>query len=89
MLLIFPNLSYNPANGVLMGIAGSAGLYLGLKEDTRVSSLAFNAAIHHQDQFLFFVKSNIYTNNNKLFLQGDLRYFIYNAYTLGVGHQCP
>jgi outer membrane protein assembly factor BamA len=89
MLLIFPNLSYNPANGVLMGIAGSAGLYLGLKEDTRVSSLAFNAAYTTKDQFLFFVKSNIYTNNNKLFLQGDLRYFIYNAYTWGLGTNAP
>lgn len=89
MLLALPNVSFNPVNGFLMGVAGSAGFYLGNKETTRVSSIGFNAAYTTKNQFLSFVKSNIYTNNNKFFLQGDWRFFIYNAYTWGLGTNAP
>jgi hypothetical protein len=89
MLLVLPNVSYNPVNGFLMGVAGSAGFYLGNRETTRVSSIGFNAAYTTKNQFLFFAKSNIYTNNNKFFLQGDWRFFIYNAYTWGLGTNSP
>jgi hypothetical protein len=44
MLLVLPNVSSNPANGLLLGVAGTAGWFWGPKETTRVSSLGFNAA---------------------------------------------
>ena len=89
MLLALPNVSYNPVNGFLMGVAGSAGFYMGNRETTRVSSIGFNAAFTTKKQFLSFVKSNIYSNNNRFFLQGDWRFFIYNAYTWGLGTNAP
>jgi hypothetical protein len=75
MLLALPNVSYNPVNGLLMGLVGSAGFYLGDKETTRVSSLGFNMSYTTKNQFLFFTKSNIYSKDNGFFLQGDWRFF--------------
>jgi hypothetical protein len=89
MFLVLPNVSYNPVNGFLMGVAGSTGFFLGDAEDTRVSSIAFNAAYTTRKQLLFFAKSNIYTNRDRFFLQGDWRYLIYNAYTWGLGTNAP
>ena len=89
MILILPNVSSNPANGFLLGVGGSVGWYFGPKETTRVSSVGFSAAVTTKDQFLSFVKSNVYTNDDKFFLQGDWRYYIYKAPTWGLGTNAP
>lgn len=89
MLLVLPNVSSNPANGLLVGVAGTAGFYLGPGNTTRVSSIGFNAAFTTKKQFLAFAKSNVYTANDRFFLQGDWRFFIYNAPTWGLGTNAP
>lgn len=89
MLLVLPNVSSNPANGLLLGIAGTAGFYLGPKELTRVSSIGFNAAYTTKNQLVTFAKSNMYLKEDKIFLQGDWRFFIYNAPTWGLGTNAP
>lgn len=89
MLLVLPNVSSNPVNGLLLGVAGSTGFYMGSRETTRVSSIGFNVAYTTKNQFLSFAKSNIYTKGDKFFLQGDWRYFIYNAPTWGLGTNAP
>ena len=89
MLLVLPNIAYNPVNGFTAGVAGSAGFYLGNRETTRVSSIGFNAAVTTKHQLLFFIKPNIYTLDNRFFLQGDWRFFIYNSYTWGLGTNAP
>jgi len=89
MLLVMPNISSNPANGLLYGIAGSTGFYLGSKESTHVSAIGFNVAYTTKNQFLSFAKSNIYTRGDRFFLQGDWRYYIYNAPTWGLGTNAP
>lgn len=89
MLLILPNVSSNPANGFLLGIGGTAGWYWGPKETTRVSSAGFSAAVTSKRQFLSFIKTNIYTADDKLYLQGDWRYYIYKAPTYGLGTNSP
>jgi len=89
MLLLLPNVSSNPANGLLIGAAGTAGFFLGSRASTRVSSLGFNAAYTTKKQFLSFLKSNIYTPQDRFFLQGDWRFFIYRAPTWGLGTNAP
>jgi outer membrane protein assembly factor BamA len=89
MLLVLPNVSSNPANGLLLGVAGTAGWFWGPKETTRVSSLGFNAAYTTKKQFLSFAKSNVYTKDDKFYLQGDWRYYMYNAPTWGLGTNAP
>jgi hypothetical protein len=89
MLLALPNVSYNPANGFLAGATGSAGFYLGPSEYTRVSSIGFNLAVTSRKQVIANLKSNLYTPDNKLFLQGDWRFLVYNAATWGLGTNAP
>lgn len=89
MVLVVPNVSSNPANGFLLGVGGTIGWYFGPKETTKVSSVGFSAAFTTKDQFLSFAKSNIYTNDDKFYLQGDWRYYMYSAPTWGLGTNAP
>ncbi len=89
MILVLPMVSSNPANGFLLGIGGSSGWYFGPKETTRVSMVGFSAAVTTKEQFLSFVKSNVYTKDDKFFLQGDWRYYIYKSPTWGLGTNAP
>jgi hypothetical protein len=78
MLLIFPNLYLIIlVNGFLMGIAGSAGFYLGLTgEHTRVSSHWLSMPpILQKTNFCFLQNQTSIPTNNKFFLQGDLAFF--------------
>jgi hypothetical protein len=89
MILALPNVSYNPANGFLVGATGSAGFYISPRESTRVSSIGFNLAVTSKKQLIATVKSNIYTPYNRFFLQGDWRFLVYNAHTWGLGTNAP
>ena len=83
MIIILPTVSSNPANGLLLGVGSSIGWYLGPRETTRVSFFGLSASVTTKNQFISFLKSSVYTTNNKFFLQGDWRFYIYNALTLG------
>ena len=89
MILVLPNVSSNPANGFLLGIGGSAGWFWGPRETTRVSVMGFSAAVTTKKQFLAFAKSNVYTTDDRFFLQGDWRFYIYKAPTWGLGTNAP
>lgn len=89
MLLILPNIASNPTNGLLIGVGGVYAKYFGPQQTTRVSTIGFTAAITSKQQVLTFIKSNIFTPNDKFFLQGDWRYYIYNTPTWGLGTNAP
>ena len=89
MALVLPNISSNPSNGFLLGVGGTFGWYMGPRENTRVSSAPFTVAITSKKQLITFVKSNIYTKENKFFLQGDWRFYIYSQPTYGLGTNAP
>ncbi|MCK5766131.1 MAG: BamA/TamA family outer membrane protein [Bacteroidales bacterium] len=89
MLLVLPNVSSNPANGFLLGVGGSAGWFWGPRETTRVSVIGFSAAVTTKKQFLAFAKSNVYTTDDRFYLQGDWRFYIYKAPTWGLGTNAP
>ena len=89
MVLVLPNVSSNPANGFLLGAGGSVGWFFGPRETTRVSAAGFTAAFTTKNQFLSFIKSNVYTEGDMFFLQGDWRYYIYQAPTWGLGTNAP
>jgi len=89
MALILPNISSNPSNGFVLGVGGTFGWYMGPKEETRVSSAPFTIAVTSKQQLITFVKSNIYTKENKFFLQGDWRYYVYSQPTYGLGTNAP
>lgn len=87
--LVLPVISSNPANGFMMGAGGSLGWWFGPKETTKVSFTGFNATWTTKNQWIFFVKSNIYTKHDKFFLQGDWRFYIYSQPTYGLGTNAP
>jgi len=89
MIIILPTVSSNPANGLLLGVGSSIGWYLGSRETTRVSFFGLSASVTTKNQFISFLKSSVYTTNNKFFLQGDWRYYIYRAPTWGLGTNAP
>ena len=89
MMLILPNIGSNPAKGFYYGVGGSVGWYFGPKEKTKVSIIGFTLLYTTKKQFVTFSKSNIYTSRNKLFLQGDWRFYIYKAPTWGLGTNAP
>lgn len=89
MALVLPNISSNPTNGIILGVGGTLGWYMGPKENTRVSAAPFTLAVTSKDQLISFVKPNFYTKENKYFLQGDWRYYIYTQPTYGLGTNAP
>jgi hypothetical protein len=62
---------------------------MGPRENTRVSSAPFTVAVNSKKQLITFVKSNIFTNENTFFLQGDWRFYIYCQPTYGLGTNAP
>ena len=87
--LVLPNIASNPATGLLLGIGGSLGWWFGPRESTHVSFAGFTAAWTTKDQWIFFVKSNAYTKDDKFFLQGDWRFYVFNQATYGLGTNAP
>jgi hypothetical protein len=87
--LVLPNISSNPANGLLLGVGGSLGWWFGPRETTHISGAGFTAAWTTKNQWIFFFKSNAYSKNDKLFMQGDWRYYIYSLPTFGLGTDAP
>jgi outer membrane protein assembly factor BamA len=88
-ILILPNVSSNPQNGLLLGLALTGSAYLGNRESTSISLVNATAAYTTKSQFLSFIKSGIYTNNDKFFMEGDWRYYKYLAPTFGLGTNSP
>jgi outer membrane protein assembly factor BamA len=89
VLLILPDISYNPTNGLLLGISGNLEWAFGNRNETRPSLLNFNAAYTSENQLLTFIKSNVYTKDNMYFLEGDWRFNLYRSSTFGLGTNSP
>ncbi len=89
LALVLPNISSNPTNGFLLGVGGSFGWYMGPKESTKVSCAPFTLAVTSKKQLISFVKPTIYTKDNRFFIQGDWRFYIYSQPTYGLGTNAP
>jgi hypothetical protein len=87
--LVLPNISSNPSNGFLLGVGGAFGWYMGPRATTKVSSAPFTLAVTSKSQLISFLKTNIYTKNNRFFLQGDWRFYLYSQPTYGLGTNAP
>lgn len=87
--LVLPNISSNPSNGFLLGIGGSISWYMGDKNTTKVSSAPFTLAVTSKKQLISFVKPNIFLKDDKYFLQGDYRFYLYSQPTFGLGTNAP
>lgn len=80
-----PVLAANPAFGFIYGAAASGGLFLGDPNETNMSNAIVTATYSTKKQLMFTAKSNVYTKNNKWYLQGDWRLFFSSQPTYGLG----
>ena len=88
-MLILPNISYNPSNGFLYGLGGNFAFYLGPKETTRVSYVKLAANYTTKNQFIAYIKSSLFAEDEKFYFSGDWRYYIFSAETYGLGTNAP
>ena len=80
-----PFIGYNPAYGMLVGVATSIGMYLGNPINTPISSASVGLNLTTKDQILFTVRTNVVTGGSRFILRGDWRYLIFSQPTYGLG----
>ena len=80
-----PVIAANPAAGWMFGVAPSASWMMGPNTTTHRSSMVSSVIYTTKKQFLFFIKSNVFTKDDKWNLLGDWRYFATSQPTFGLG----
>ena len=84
-LPILPIISYNPANGLILGVGIAPGLLLDSLAHTRVSSGLANIQLTSKKQVNFNVRHNVYLPRDRYILQGDWRLLLFSQPTYGLG----
>ena len=82
---VLPAVGYNPTTGLLIGVVGSLGVYLGDPQSTTISSVLATVLYTSNNQFLFQSASTFMTADNTWQLQGDWRFLLFNQDTFGLG----
>jgi outer membrane protein assembly factor BamA len=83
-LLLLPVAGANPSAGFIYG-AGLTYAYQSTGEGSRLSTVSSNASYSTKKLMNLNVKSNLFAFGNKLFLNGDWRYFVISETTYGLG----
>jgi hypothetical protein len=84
-LFLLPYIAYSITKGFQIGVGGTVTWYTGKSMITNQSAASATVELTTKHQRLFQVKSNVYTARNKLFLQGDWRFYFYSLPTYGLG----
>ena len=80
-IALTPFVGYNPAYGMLVGVATSIGMYLGNPTNTPISSASVGLNLTTKDQIIFTVRTNVVTSGSRFILRGDWRYLIFSQPT--------
>ena len=80
-----PYVSYSPVTDFQLGIGGTISWRIGDPVYTNLSAATVSGIVTTKRQLIIQVKTNVYTNKNKWFLQGDWRYYIFKFNTYGLG----
>ena len=82
--LIIPVIGSQPATGFSYGFV-TQYTFKGKKVDDKYSTLNLGATYTEKKQLLINVKNNVMLNNNKIFLSGDWRFYIFSQPNYGLG----
>ena len=82
--LVIPVIGSSPATGFLYG-AVTQYTFKGKDVDDRYSSFNIGATYTTNKQLLVNVKNTLLLNNNKIYLNGDWRYYIFSQDNFGLG----
>lgn len=82
-LIVFPTLGYQPATGFTFGFISQFSFRK--KTENKISLLTGGASYSTQKQILSYFKNNMYLKDDRYFLSGDLRYFVFSQANYGLG----
>ena len=85
MIAAAPVVSYNPASGFGIGVAGNVAFYKGFPATTRISSVVASLIVTSKKQLLFNGKFDVSSANDDWVLQGDNRIYLTSQDTFGLG----
>ena len=80
-----PIVMVNPTVGFMYGLAASTSAYFGDPKTTRLSTSIGSISYTTLKQFMFTFKTNLYLEEDKWILLGDMRYFNTSQPTFGLG----
>lgn len=83
-LFATPVIGSSPATGFVVGLAGQI-TFKGPSPEDKYSVINANAQYTTKNQALFQIKNNLLLADNKLFMSGDFRIFVYSQPTYGLG----
>ncbi|MGW8315503.1 MAG: BamA/TamA family outer membrane protein [Bacteroidales bacterium] len=86
-VLVVPIVGSNPAIGFMVGVGGQAAFKMPGCED--YSSFSGSAQFTTKSQKIFMLKNNVYTRDNRFYLEGDWRFLVYSQSTYGLGTSAP
>jgi outer membrane protein assembly factor BamA len=86
-LLLLPIIGSNPATGFMFGVGGQYAFKV--PGSSLYSAFMGSVQVTTKSQFLFLLKNNIYTKNNRWFFSGDWRFQIFSQDTWGLGTNSP
>lgn len=86
-LMLLPIIGSNPATGFMFGVGGQYAFKI--PSHSNYSLISGSLQYTTKSQFLFLLKNNIYTDNNRIFFTGDWRFLIYSQSTYGLGTTAP
>lgn len=82
-LIAFPTLGYQPANGFTFGFIGQYSFKE--KHENKISLISGGASYSTEKQILSYLKNNMYLNDDRYFLSGDFRYYVFSQSNFGLG----
>jgi outer membrane protein assembly factor BamA len=82
--LVIPVIGSSPATGFLYG-AVTQYTFKGKRTEDRYSSVNFGATYTTNEQLLVNVKNTLLLNQNKIYFNGDWRYYIFSQDNYGLG----
>ncbi len=82
--LLIPVIGSQPATGFSYGIV-SQYTFKGKKLGDKYSSINLGATFTEKEQILINFKNSVMINNNKIFLNGDWRFYIFSQANYGLG----
>lgn len=82
--LIIPVIGSQPATGFSYGFVAQY-TFKGKKVEDKYSTLNLGATYTEKKQMLINAKNNVMLNNNKIFLSGDWRFYIFSQPNYGLG----
>lgn len=87
-LILLPIIGSNPSTGFMVGIGGQYA-FKASSDSTSFSLFSGSIQATTKNQYLFLLKNNIYTKNNRIFFTGDWRFLIFSQSTYGLGTNAP